>query len=106
MPRLTAVLALLSAATISGCAMHTAGLKTEFTDFEPTEQGFRYRGLANAIYEIDTEDGEAWRMEILQSYLTDNDICPKGYEITSRKPVVVNGKGGSVYWVHYQGRCK
>ncbi|GAB2176198.1 hypothetical protein [Dongia sp. agr-C8] len=80
--------------------------KPESTHFDAMEGGFAFRAIADAAYPEHTANGEAWRMKWLEQRLRQTGTCPKGYEITARKPVLFStGALGSIYDVYYEGRC-
>jgi len=88
---------------ISGCAVLS---KPESTHFDSVRGGFKFRAIADAAYPEASPGGEAWRMTWLARNLKDNRVCPNGYVITSRKPVLLStGTLGSIYDVYYEGRC-
>lgn len=76
--------------------------------FEPMAQDtFRFVAKTDAIaYREDSPDAEAERMRWLQTYLTDNKLCPAGYSITDRKPVVTTDTFARTHTIFYSGRCK
>ena len=95
-----AVLALLAGAC-------EALSKPETTQFEAVPGGFEFRAIADAAYTEASANGEAWRMRWLEQNLTARAVCPNGYVITAREPVVLStGALGSIYDVYYEGRCK
>ncbi len=80
--------------------------KPESTRFDTVAGGFKFRGIADAAYPEATANGEAWRMRWLEQRLAQTGTCPRGYQITSRKPVLLStGTLGSIYDVYYEGRC-
>lgn len=99
---LTLLLALFA---LTGCETSD---RIQTTEFIPEANGtFRYKGVADALNPIDSQDGEARRMRMLDEWMHLNSACQNGYKITSRQPVLRNmgivGKG--VYDVWYEGRC-
>ncbi|WP_395016126.1 hypothetical protein [Dongia sp.] len=80
--------------------------KPEATRFDAVDGGFEFRAIADAAYPEDSANGESWRMRWLEQRLQQTATCPNGYEITSRKPVLLStGALGSIYDVYYEGRC-
>jgi hypothetical protein len=88
---------------VSGCeALH----KPESASFRPVSGGFEFRAIADAAYPEASPNGEAWRMKWLDGRLKESGVCPNGYAITSREPVLLStGALGSIYDVYYEGRC-
>ena len=81
--------------------------KPESTEFTATSGGFAFRAIADAAYPEGSPNGEAWRMRWLGQRLAAGGICPHGYDIISRKPVLLStGTLGSIYDVYYRGRCR
>lgn len=77
------------------------------TTFVPTDGGFVYSAATDAIYPADSAEAEKTRMVWLQEYLDLNGVCPKGYDIADRKPVLVSrGPIADFYRIHYTGRCR
>lgn len=94
--------AILLSLLLTGC--ETADRITA-TDFIPlSKKEFRYKGVGNVIYPVDTAEGEASRKTMLETWLQINEMCLSGYVITSRKTVVRVVATG-VYDVWYEGRC-
>lgn len=93
MRRTTVVLVLLSAITLGGCADSI---------FVPEQNGTWEMSTRN-----DVPISEKERIRWLADYLKLNNLCPNGYEITSRREVTTgNGIFGPVKAISYQGRCK
>jgi hypothetical protein len=67
---------------------------------------FRFEANASSI-EYPPEDAEeATRRQRLKRYLDDNGLCPDGYEITRRLPVVIDEiRLGTPYRIIYEGHC-
>ena len=77
--------------------------RPKLTQFEPTRSGFRYAvGAASYQYPVDSESAERTRMDWLETYLKEEEVCPTGYEMVSREVRQV-GVGGQIVYV---GRCK
>jgi hypothetical protein len=99
-----AILALALAAMATGCA--TADKVTE-SEFRPVGEGFEYRAKASASYPESSAGAEAQRMDWLRQYLSDAGLCPNGYEITKRTPVLQQrALLADIYDIYYEGRCK
>jgi hypothetical protein len=92
---------LLLCVAAAGCA--PAMDRITATDFEPTgNDGFKFRTMIAPQYP-DNAMGETARMDMLQGWLTNNSMCPRGYDITSRQAVQ---RSVFVSDVFYNGRCK
>lgn len=93
---------------LSGCVIDLD--RGAITEFEPTSStSFKFRSDAYALaFGVNDPKSESTRLRWLEIYLKDNSMCPKGYTITSRKPVYVMNSplGGDTYKVYYVGRCK
>jgi hypothetical protein len=88
---------------LGGCE---AMSKPESTHFEAVGGGFKVRAIADAAYPEGSPGGEAWRMSWLSQRLKASGVCPAGYAITARKPVLLaTGTLGGIYDVYYEGRC-
>ncbi|QCN95899.1 hypothetical protein D3093_11865 [Azospirillum argentinense] len=98
---------LLCAALLALAACQSTAQKATVTTFQPTADGFSYRATADALYPVDTPEGEAERMLWLSQYTKDNGVCPKGYTIASRRTVLKSrGLIADIVDVFYEGRCK
>jgi hypothetical protein len=87
---------------LAGCT--TDKLNTSFTT---TATGFEFKGVANAAHPLDDPTAEAWRLGYLENYLEGNHLCPTGYTVTQRTPIVVNHTAsGDAYDVIYDGHCQ
>lgn len=97
MTRISLVMGLLLSS--AGCSSYDRAVGTRF---EPGGDGtFEYEA-----YGVDSPSAEATRMEWLRQYLGDNGLCPDGYEIIDRRPVVTRtGLLENGYTVYYKGRC-
>lgn len=73
-------------------------------EFEPLpDNRFRFEAGADSLFrQVDDPSAEADRLKTLQRFLDENHYCLKGYTITERKPVVVDG---SFHRIYYQGVC-
>ncbi|MCE5339673.1 MAG: hypothetical protein LLF92_00915 [Planctomycetaceae bacterium] len=92
----------------TGCA----NMDKMCTNLEPVEKCvegydcFKYRAFADSIHTLD-ENGEAYRMEMLEQLLSDNGYDPNNYEILSRQPILKNkALLGNVYDVYYSLRVR
>jgi hypothetical protein len=96
---------IIAAALLTGCATMD---RPVMSHFEPLAgDTFRYVAKTDRLaYREDSADAEAERMRWLQTYLNDNKLCPSGYEITSRKPVVTADTFARAHTIFYAGRCK
>ncbi len=92
---------------LAGCSSYD---RIQGTTFEPIGTGeFRFVAFADSIYPLDSPGGERERMLWLEQYLADNKLCPAGYTVTERKPVILTVSPiglGNTYRVFYRGRCK
>lgn len=83
--------------------------KMEMTKFEPfpskTPKQFKFIATSNFWNPYGDGDGENKRMEWLQMWLNDNDLCKNGYTIIERKEVDL-GFGPEVKDIYYAGQCK
>lgn len=94
-------LALIAALALAGCESHDRMMAT---DFKPTGPGqFEFKTLAAPQYPLDTAEGEAARMRMLDEWVSKNAYCANGYEIISRQPVQ---RTAFVHDVYYRGRCR
>ena len=83
--------------------------RLQMSSFEPMPgQEFRFvADSASLQYPTDSAEGEAVRRAWLEKYLADNGLCPRGYEIVERKPVVTQQTAfGPAHRIFYRGRCK
>jgi hypothetical protein len=90
---------------LGGCATMD---RPAMSSFEPLAgDKFRYVAKTDSmVYREDSPEAEAERMRWLQTYLTDNKLCPAGYAISDRKPVLTSDVIGRTYTIFYTGRCK
>jgi hypothetical protein len=97
-------MAMLASLALAGCVDRTSVSK-----FEPlASDEFRFEAAANSVlWPVDGPKAEAARMEWLETYLSNNHLCPNGYTITERKPVLVDSRPlGDAHTIYYRGRCK
>ena len=100
-----AALALILAAALGGCAEKDRLAATQFKPTGPAT--FEYDAKADVSYPASSENAETDRMAWLKTYLDDNGLCPKGYEITGRNAVLLrHAILGDVHQIYYTGRCK
>lgn len=92
-------------AVLAGCA---AVDRAEMSTFEPLGDGrFRFKARADSlVYRIDSPEAEVERLRWLSLYLTDNNLCPRGFEVLTRSVVAVNAGLAMVHDVYYDLRCK
>lgn len=77
--------------------------KPAVSKFYPVgDSGFHYEAWATAAHPDYSARAEAARMRQLGVYLSDDHLCPKGYTITGRRIVGVNG---NFALVSYDGVC-
>ena len=98
----------VTAAAALGLAACASVDRPAMTEFEPLgESEFRYEATADVVYPAESATAEAERMSWLETYLADNSLCPSGYEITERKPVLVQQAAlGDVHRIYYTGTCR
>jgi hypothetical protein len=100
----TMALCLLAASLLAGCAWYE---RQTTTTFALTPKGFEYKAIADADHKLDDPAAEKWRLGFLEAYLENGDICPAGYTINKRSPILRQTEpGGEFYDVFYEGRCK
>lgn len=90
---------------LAGCSNVGGGAETEFM---PQRDGtFRFRATADANNRLDSPEGEAARLRMLEDWLQVNRRCPRGYTIVDRR-AELRGQGlfADVYDVNYVGRCR
>jgi hypothetical protein len=95
------------AATLALAGCGSVGGSTE-TEFMPQRDGtFRFRAAADANNRLDSPEGEAARLRMLEDWLQLNRRCPRGYTIVDRR-AELRGQGmfADIYDVNYVGRCK
>lgn len=108
MTKATIVVTAALAAALSGCAATQSVERIQTTSFEKYPDGlsFRYVGFADAAYPEDSPAGEAYRMQLLSDWLSENSMCPRGYRLGSRDVTIVKkGLIGTIAKVAYTGRC-
>jgi len=77
--------------------------KPAVSKFYPVgNNGFHYEAWASAAHPDYSARAESARMRQLAAYLSDDHLCPKGYTITARRIVGVNG---NFALVSYDGVC-
>lgn len=90
---------------LAGCASLD---RSDLTSLEPLREDtsyryFKFKAFADLVYPLDSESGERTRMEWLETWLIDNGLGGKKYEVVSRVPVVKNkGLLGDTYDVFYE----
>ncbi len=83
--------------------------KMDFTKFEPLPpvngiQQFKYLAKSGVFRPANDPESEKERIEWLDMWLKDNNMCPKGYVILDRNPVAL-GHYDSVRNIYYTGQC-
>lgn len=75
------------------------------TTFEMTGQNsFVFTDIANPAEPLTSERAEARRIAELEQYFRLNGLCPSGYTVSSREPLVIGQfAGGQAYRVTYRG---
>jgi hypothetical protein len=88
---------------LAGCAWYE---RKTTTTFAVIGNGFEYKAIADADHKLDDPAAEKWRLRFLKAYLKDNDLCPTGYTIRKRSPILRQTEpGGEFYDIFYEGRC-
>lgn len=97
--------ALFAVAALAGCAAYE---KQQSTRFEPVGTSeFRFEAEAGVDRAEGSAEAEAIRRGFIADYVRDNRVCPGGYDIIERKPVIVRqALLGPVHRIYYRGRCK
>lgn len=92
---------------ISGCSSMNKRIESRFEPYKSAngQQEFKFFAHSNRFSPEYDKDSENERMEWLQTWLTDNKMCPNGYVITQRTVVDV-GLGDAVKDIYYYGKCK
>lgn len=87
---------------LGGCAESMDRITA--TDFMPAPDGsgFTFKTLIAPQYP-DSPEGEASRMKMLESWLTDNNVCARGYDIVNRQVIK---RSVFVQDIYYSGKCK
>jgi hypothetical protein len=85
-----------------------ATLDKSATSFEIQEEDkFVYEAWADAIYPLEEKEAEDYRISFLKEYLADNNLCPNGYEISRRQPILKDkALLGPSYRIFYYGKCR
>ena len=94
---------------VGACSVNQDLERLSQTEFTPIgNSAFEYKALASPVLRPeDSSDAELERIVWLERYLTDNGLCPYGYEIIERRTVLlVTGLLGASYDIFYTGRCK
>jgi hypothetical protein len=95
------VAAAIGAIMVAACVAPHPVYTPEFETLP--ESRFRFEAGADSLFrQVDDPDAEAERMRTLRRFLDENHYCLKGYQITERKPVVVDSDFHRIY---YQGVC-
>lgn len=100
---------LLILAFLAGCAV--TGERPDdaerYTKLIPLPNGFRYIAAVDARYPEDSDQAEALRMEWLEEFNEDGDLCADDFVITERRPdrgrTPING---SLDHIYYTGVCQ
>ena len=88
------------AAVVASCATYDQRMAT---DFAPTANGgWTYRTFADLANPLDSASGEAYRMQMLDIWVRENNICPTGYKADNRRSIK---RGGAVHDVYYDVTC-
>ena len=99
------LIALVLTLAIAGCSM---GDNSEPTTVErlPGNE-FKFEIHEDSGVALDDEAGEADRIAQLEKYLADNGLCPNGYVIKEKFPIVADDDPlGQEHVLVYHGICK
>ncbi len=97
-------LAVFAFLALMGCSAHDTIFDTRF---RPLSDGtFQYEAVAGPLTPHDSSSAESNRLSRLKLYLTDNDLCPGGYEIFERKVIREYNLGAAGSRIYYRVRCK
>lgn len=95
------IIAAAAALARGGCASNLD--KLEKTTFEPGPNGAFQMIVRDQGIDFTEDDRLGW----LNEYVTDNNLCPAGYQITDRKQIVQeHALLGDILEVIYEGKCK
>ncbi len=98
-------LAVFAFLALMGCT--TARITGYDHRFKPLSDGtFEYEAVAGPFYPPKSASAEANRLLRLKLYLTDNDLCPGGYEVFERIAIREYGSDALAHRIHYRVRCK
>ena len=90
---------------LSGCTTDLD--KPSLTEFYPHDDGFRYKASTALGYEPDNPKAEEYRIRWLNEYVTDNHVCPSGFDVVKRKVVVKREAPlATIADILYEGKCK
>jgi hypothetical protein len=97
------ILSLLAVLPLCGCTYYERQTTTTFVTIP---NGFEFKAIADSDHKLDDPEAEARRMGFLETYLEENHVCPTGYAIKKRNPILrEHDPDGDFYDVFYQGRC-
>lgn len=73
---------------------------SEFYPYDQLGQSERYtfKAIADFQYPADSKDAERIRIEWLQQWVSDNNLCANGYSLDNRK-AIINNKITRIYYV-------
>lgn len=93
---------------LSACTTWNKNSASKFEPFknQAGDQHFNFFARSNMFSPSDTPEGESERMEWLQLWLNDNQICKNGYVIVERKVVATGALSEAVKHIFYTGKCK
>lgn len=86
--------------SLFGCAGLDKISDSEFYPYEQLGSRERYTFKANAAiqYPVDSKEAEQIRMDWLEQWVSGNKLCPNGYSVDSRKPIL-NNRITRIYYV-------
>ena len=90
---------IITSLLLTGCASYDLAVGSEF---KPTNHGFEYNVASDLAYPLTSEKAEGQRINQLNKYITNNNICSRGYIVTKRTVVKVSKFNHRVY---YDGSC-
>lgn len=92
---------------LAGCQSVNSWARSKMTTFEPVGGGvYAYSIIAHGE-SGETLGNEEDRINHLEQYLAENNLCKAGYIIDSRVPIKTGEMiRGSEFKVHYRVRCR
>jgi hypothetical protein len=98
------LVALVATAALGSCAFGDGSEPTKFERLPNNEFKFETAEDTEAATE---EEAEAERIARLEQYLADHGLCPNGYVVKERFPIVAEDDPvGQAHNIVYRGACK
>jgi hypothetical protein len=94
--------------TIMGGLLAGCASKADVSHFEPLPNGeFQFEAKADSNFNPPQDGKGEWtRMQWFEEYLSENRLCPNGYEIAERNTTLVRESVlGNEYLIRYKGHC-